>query len=350
MRVTSEEPLEFKFHWLNEKGQQAGLFRKRGRYDGETLVLDDARIPSSLIIETAVRDNCVAVAALTPQGTPATWLFGPSSKKLAARLKTALDVARSRVWAEMHRRELEERGRGGTFRAEECPHCGAMLVLTTMPRSPQLYCRFCQSLSTDSSEPDPVPGEAELRLCDECGMFSKPRRFTILYVYFLIFVYGWWSKATWRCPACMRGEAWKMLLGNLLFVVGVPVALAQLIRSYGMTDIGGPFRGLDKGNIKARKGDFEGALAQYRAILERVPHCAGLKYNLGLALLQQGDRQRAADSFHASLSDCSNYAPAYLQLRRLLEELGDAKRLQALKSIWEPADEEFQPQTAPVAP
>jgi len=30
----------------------------------------------------------------------------------------------------------------------------------------------------------------------------------------------------------MRGEAWKMFFGNLIFLLGVPVARIQLFRSY----------------------------------------------------------------------------------------------------------------------
>jgi tetratricopeptide (TPR) repeat protein len=166
-------------------------------------------------------------------------------------------------------------------------------------------------------------------------MYSKPRKFTIFYFYFLLVVYGFWSKPTWRCPACMRGVAWQMLFGNLLFVLGVPVAIVQLFRSYGFTELSGPFKGLDKGNIHARKGNFEAALMQYREIMNRVPNCAGLKYNLGLALLQQGDKSSAAKSFASALDDCANYAPAYQRLRPLCEELGDAPRLAALKAQWE---------------
>ena len=130
-----------------------------------------------------------------------------------------------------------------------------------------------------------------------------------------------------------------MLAANFVFVLGIPVALVQLFRSYGGTDLSGPFRGLDTGNIKARKGDVGGALQQYRTILERVPHCAGLKYNLGLALLQQGDRSRAADSFAAALEDCVNYVPAYAVVSPLYEELGETDRLAELPAEVEHGDE-----------
>jgi tetratricopeptide (TPR) repeat protein len=165
-------------------------------------------------------------------------------------------------------------------------------------------------------------------------MYSQPTKFTIFYFYFLLVVYGWWSKQTWRCKGCMRGEAWKMFFGNLLFVLGVPVAIVQLLRCYSGSVVGGVFRGLDAANLKARKGDVVGALTGYKAILERVPHSAGIKYNLALALLQQGDERRAAETFELALTDCVNYAPAYRVLSGLYAKLGDQARLKELQEMW----------------
>ena len=45
-----ELPLQFKFRWLNDEGQE-GLFarKKKGRFDGETLVLDDISISAHTV-------------------------------------------------------------------------------------------------------------------------------------------------------------------------------------------------------------------------------------------------------------------------------------------------------------
>lgn len=173
-------------------------------------------------------------------------------------------------------------------------------------------------------------------------MFSRPKRFTVFYFYFLIAVYGWHSRTTWRCPTCMRPDAWKMLLGNLPFVVGVPVAAVQIARSYSGDVGGGPFAGLDAGNRAARAGRFPAAIEKYRGILERHGHAAGVKYNLGLSLLKQGDKRRAAETFRLALEDCANYGPAYQRLRSLYEELGEREKLAALKAMWEDAEEQAE--------
>ena len=73
-----------------------------------------------------------------------------------------------------------------------------------------------------------------------------------------------------------------------------------------------------------------------------MPHSAGLKYNLGLALLKQGDTARAAETFQLALDDCSNYAPAYHVLSRCYEQLGETARLAELKAMWDDGSDEPQ--------
>jgi tetratricopeptide (TPR) repeat protein len=103
--------------------------------------------------------------------------------------------------------------------------------------------------------------------------------------------------------------------------------------------VGGAFTGLDRANLRARAGDLRGALEGYRRILERVPHSAGLKYNLGLALLKQGDTARAAETFQLALEDCANYGPAYQALTGCYQQLGETARLAELKALWEEPDD-----------
>lgn len=350
MSAELSEPLAFKFHLLNEQGQQTSLFRKRGSFDGETLLLDGVPIPAAGMLQTAIRENRMVVVYLTVDGGIAHVAFMPTTKKETDELKRRLDIARSATWAQMHREALTKRGRGDAYRDACCPRCTATVILTDMPPSPQLYCPFCDSLTTTDSIAGPIPGEESLRLCEECGMYSRPRKFTIFYFYFLLVVYGWWSRTTWRCPGCMRGQAWKMFFGNLLFLLGVPKAVAQLMRCYSGTVVGGAFRGLDGANLKARKGDVRGALAGYRSILERVPHSAGIKYNLALALLQQGDEPRAAEALELALADCANYVPAYQQLKGVYTRLGATERLQELTAMWEDVEEAQSEQDSDAAP
>lgn len=347
MTATAEQPLQFKFYWLDENGNQTGVLRKKGRFDGQMLQLDESEIPAVLLSEVVIRENRMVLTTYDENNQPiflAIMLSGGTSPR---ELKLALDAARSVQWAEFHREELVKEGRTDAFRSENCPCCGATLILTDMERTPQLYCHFCDTLTT-VTDPELAHQETDLRLCEECGMFSKPRKFTIFYFWCLLVVYGWKSASTYRCPACMRGEAWKMFFGNLVFLIGLPVAVVQLIRSYGGGIKSGPFAGLDAANMKAREGQLAEALGTYREILGRVPQSAGLKYNIGLALMQQQDIARAAESFRLSLEDCSNYAPAYGALCECYHLLGETQKLEALQKQWGQPDEE-EPLSRPAA-
>ena len=339
MPQSHDASLSFKFQWIDDNGNATGFLRKRGSFDGETLVLDDVEIPAGIMTQVETRDNRLIFAALTESGEPAVMAIN-LSRRAADELKTAIDISRSDVWADFHKQRLEENGRLAAYRDEECPSCGATLLLTDMPQTPQLFCHFCDTLTTIDPAVDPPAGERSLRICDECSMFSQPRKFTIFYFYFLLVIYGFSQRSTWRCPVCMRGDAWKMLFGNLIFVLGVPVAIVQLLRSYGGSVVGGSFKGLDTANLKARKGDLLGALDGYRTILHRVPHSAGVKFNLGRALLEQNETSRAAETFRLTLDDCSNYAPAYQLLVLCYEQLGETEKLEVLRQMWDDEDDD----------
>ncbi len=335
---------QFKFKFLNSQGQEEGFFSKKGSFDGETLQLDNAAIPVSAIVHLDNRDNRVVLAVAQKEGDPATVLFAVTSGSVAT-LKAALGKARSAVWADLHQSELKAKGRGSEFHAVDCPHCQATIDLTGHRQSPQVNCEFCHTVGTLHA---PNKEESQYRICDECGMFSKPRKFTIFYFYFLLVVYGWSSRSTWRCPACMRGDAWKMLFGNLIFVLGVPVAIVQLIRAYGGADLSAMYKGLDSANIKARKGNLEGAIGEYRRILETYPNAAGIKYNIGLAFTQQNQLNEAAITLQAALNDCCNYRPAATLLAHCYTQLGREEDLAALKSEWGHENAEEQDETAPL--
>lgn len=338
------EPLRFKFKWLDEQGNEAGFLSKKGSFDGQTLVLDDIQLPAACLRTVDNRGKRFVIATVDREGHTHQALFSVTSGSID-RLRTELGLCRSRAWAEAHREELAQAGRGHEFRSVICPHCQATIDLTSMPRTPQVYCPFCQTIGTLDSPQGPVKAEAQYRLCDTCGMYSKPRKFTIFYFYFLLVVYGFYQKETWRCPACMRGEAWKMLFGNLLFVIGVPVALVQLFRSYGGTDLGSLFSGLDAANLKARKGNIAGAIEGYRRILNEHPAAAGVKFNIGRAALSKNDLAGAAAILEHALRDCANYQPAAAALDGCYQRLGATEKLRELRKQWG-IEEEPAPQAS----
>lgn len=333
-------PYEFKFKFVNAEGQEEGFLSKKASFDGELLVLDEASIPVAALLEVDHRGNRMILGFVTDEDQPSHIVFAITSGS-APKLKELLGRARSEAWAKARREQLEKEGRGHEYHEVNCPHCDAVIDLTGKPESPQVSCDFCHTVGTIDDADGVIREESQYRLCDSCGMYSKPRKFTIFYFYFLLVVYGFRSSSTWRCPACMRPEAWKMLFGNLIFVLGVPVAIVQLIRSYGGTDIGSLYPGLDSANLKARGQNLEGAIAGYRKILEKQPNAAGVKYNIALAFLQRNELDNAAQMLEASLADCANYRPAANVLAGCYRELGRTEDLAILKAQWG-ADEEDQ--------
>ncbi|MEZ6131912.1 MAG: tetratricopeptide repeat protein [Planctomycetaceae bacterium] len=335
------EPMRFKFKYLNEQGQETGFFSRKGHFDGHTLVLDTTEIPASDIYEVDHRGNRMVLVEARDEQHPTTIVFAVNSGSVPD-LKQALGVARSAAAAARRKQQLTEQGLGNTFHEVVCPHCSATNDLTGFRDSPQISCQFCHAVATVAGAPEE---EKHYRLCDECGMYSKPRQFTVFYFYFLLVVYGWSSRQTWRCPGCMRGEAWKMLFGNLIFVLGVPVAIIQLIRAYGGTDLSSMYKGLDGANLKARSGRMEAAIVDYRRILERQPESAGVKYNIGLAFAQQNELQAAAKTLEAALNDCANYQPAANLLAHCYAQLGEDEKLADLRAEWGAEGDDVQEDT-----
>lgn len=329
------EDIRFYFKWVDQQGNEEWK-RRPGAFDGETLKLDNVEIPVLALVQVVIRGSRMAFSVALQDQPAALLVVGILSNSIPAKLKKALDLARSRVWADARREQLEAEGRGHEFRAWTCPHCEGTVDLTSMEETPQVYCRLCDSISTLAAEEALLRSERQFRLCDECGMYSKPRKFTIFY----FFLYAAFHKETWRCPACMRGDAWKMLAGNSIFLLGVPVALAQLYRSYGGTDRGSIYPNLDRANLKARGGKLEDAIADYRQILDEHVAAAGVMHNIGLAFLKQDDTVNAARTFELALRDCSNYQPAASALANCYEKLGETVKLAELKTRWGVGEQE----------
>jgi tetratricopeptide (TPR) repeat protein len=293
-------------------------------------VLGDLSLPAAIISSVDNRGRHVFIVVAGPGGQERRLLIKLTTGD-ADELKAELGRARARAWAQVHREELQEQERGGEYRDVICPHCQATVDLTGMSRSPQVYCPFCHRIGTLGAAPEALAAESRYRLCDVCGMYGKPRRFTIFYFYFLLVLVGIHRRITWRCPACMRVDAWKMLLGNLLFVIGVPVALVQLFRSYGGADFGGLYPGIHTANFKARRGDLARAIEGYRKILAEHPTAAGVKYNIGAAALAREDPAGAAGILEEALRDCSNYLPAARALERCYRRAGQEEKLRELR-------------------
>jgi hypothetical protein len=328
------ELITFKFRFVDAKGNPQGFLAKRGSFDGTNLVLAKETIPAAAIMGAASRVGRMLVRVDNgSEGVREIVMTVGSNRELSA-LLAAINRACSKGWAERERERLTAAGRGHEFRSEQCPGCSSTLILSRMAPTGQIYCTYCDTLTT--IEPGPLgqavqTAETAFRCCDRCGYYAKPSDFTTFYFYFLVVVYGFRYKQGRMCNTCMRAEGWKMLAFNAPFILGLFVAIPQLIRAYAGGSAFNPvFAGLDKGNAAAKAGKAEAALRQYAELEQRLGLCAGVRFNKGLALAKAQKIEEAALAFEEALEDCSNYTPAVMPLVRcyaVLKRDADAERL-----------------------
>jgi hypothetical protein len=324
------DAIRFKYKPLNAQGQESGFLSKKGEIREEELILDKSSIPLAAVAKAVRRSNRLVLVVAT-QNEPVTLAIA-ITKGRAETLKEAVDQLCSSRWAKAREDRLRAAGKGQAFRTETCPYCRSVIDLSGFESTPQMYCPFCETVVTIG--PGAPKDEKTYRFCDQCGYYGQPKPFTTFYFIFLIVAVHYRYRTTTRCNACMRSEAWKMVLGNGLFILGLPFALVQLGRAYlGGATFSSTFSGLDGANSAARRGRPEKAEAAYQAILGRAGRAAGIRYNQALSQLGK-EPARAAVLAHSALEECSNYSPAADLTIQALSRMGRKEEAEAFKKSW----------------
>ena len=255
---------------------------------------------------------------------------------LQKKLMRQLNAISSRRILDMRKEIAGDEGKTLNLRTMECPDCSAMLDITDFEDTQQMYCHYCDTIVTKRGQrPE---GERKMSNCDECNYYAAPVKFTEFYFYFLVVIYGWRYNQRYMCHSCMRAVAWKMFFANLLFILGIPVAIIQLIRSHKG---GGPFAGLDRANHHAKKGRLGAAMRAYRE-LDQQRKNAGVSFNMAMANLAAGKSTEAIAMLEKSLAECSNYAPAYALLSELYKDNNEDAKLKALQKVWGDDEEDAE--------
>lgn len=325
--------LEFKYKDLTANGQEAGLFSKKGSVTDDAVTFEGNPIPIAAILKTARRQDRL-ILSFVGQREPVVTIAVAVKGKGPEPVKRTIDLLCSKRWVDVKRKSLAEKGRAAELRTEPCPHCDCAVDLTGFATTPQLFCPFCETLVTRDETLRPKD-EPTYRLCDHCGLYSQPKTFTTFYFVFLFVVYWFSHRTDTRCNACMRGEAWKMLFANLLFVLGIPSALWQLVRAYaGGSTLSPAFAGLDAANAQARKGNAAAADALYEKLLDRLGASAGVRRNRALARFGAQNVDGALAEALLALKDCSNYAPVASLVAELLNRLGRKEEAEAFVKKW----------------
>ena len=229
------------------------------------------------------------------------------------KIKRVIDKHSSAISTREHKKQLEAQGQGAAFRSQLCAHCGSTINLSGLPETAYYFCPFCESVYLAGGAI--VNKGDEYCTCDECDLFGHVQEYKIFYFYFLLVIYGWRSQQRFLCDGCARGELLKTLLCNLFFILGVPVSLWGLFRSYSGQDP--RFGELLEANDYAREGKADLAGNIYQQIAGKNPMHPGLAMNKGVAHLHGNNVNGAIESFSAALETCSNYVPAIRLLQRM---------------------------------
>ena len=310
---------EFRFLWLNDAGETIGYRRQTGRLHEDAIELAHYRFPFDAIREAYVNQDALCFQVQSDSAAPVSLIIRPWRLKPNT-IKHRIDQWRSRQDA--HRLlESEPFASDQDLPIVECPHCQSIVVVSHHSMTPQTYCPHCESLFTAERTDEPNNTAARMidgcRICERCGLFGPPHELLQFYFYFLYVDYGLHFQRIDGCRVCMKGEAWRMLLLNGPFLIGVPWSVTQLWRTYRSSKRFQAFQGIDRANQCVQRGDLAGALQGYSRIMERIPVCAGLKYNLAKCLESLGRFEEAQAVYQDALLDCANYRPAQEGLERV---------------------------------
>ena len=92
------------------------------------------------------------------------------------------------------------------------------------------------------------------------------------------------------------------------------------------------------GMEKGIQGDYQGAIAEFTAVIRRHPQEPEAYYNRGIARGKIGDRQRAMTDYNQAILLNPNFAEAYAERGLLHWELGNQ---QSALADWQKAAELF---------
>ena len=323
--------LKFRFQYVNQSGKVVGWRSVRGSLTEESIQLKGEILNYQAILHSTCRDRRL-ILTVNPQKVSSAEI----AKHLISGKVLALEITRakaidlevyinrisSRYLAETHREELEREGKGREFHSVSCPHCKATVDLSLLNKTPYVYCRFCETIFQERR--DLITVGRTYRLCDECGWFDRVQGYTEFYFYFLLVVYGFSWKRRHLCDNCVNQVFWKVLLTNLIFVLGIFPAFWMKIKSLmGRTK---ELKNLAKANALGKQGKCDQADTIYAELHEHYPKHPGLLLSQSLSYLKGQDAQKTWRLLEDSLQSCSNYAPAVRVMNRLQDAVSKSSK------------------------
>jgi hypothetical protein len=311
----------------------AGLFASKGTFDDKVLDLGWEKIPIEVIDKTYGHFQRCCIIKTNEEIV----LAEITNNKLMQDLVKTVNAAASSAKAEKCKaaRGTEK------FVSKTCPYCCSTIVLSDFEESPQVYCRYCNTIFPKSGQVQ--EGEQDLDICSRCGFYSKPEDFFYMYIYFLLFVYAFETKQRVLCKGCEKEKAKRSCCMNSFTLIGLACALASMCKANQVQDMPAALAELDSANMLVKKGakkcdtnSVNEGIRIYNEILNTNKVNAGVHYNLGLAYIVLKDYMHAAEAFEGALTDCSNYEPAVGVLIGCYEEMGgNSRKIAELKDLFD---------------
>ena len=313
--------ISFNFTFDIKDGMEFTWNGAKGIVNDQELVLGETGMSLAAVAETLARPERLIIAlrdgAQVPQELHKRINEGVLVLNIltndSLKIKRHIDRFASAIAARMHKEQLDAAGQTAAFRSTLCPYCQATINLTGFAETAYFYCPYCESLYLTGGAL--ISKGDDYCVCDECEMFGRVQEYKIFYFYFLLVVYGWRSQQRCLCDGCARSALLKALLINLIFILGVPVALWGLMRSYMGQDP--RFEQLLEANDYARDGSPDLAGNLYQAMSGKNPMNPAFAMNKALGHLHLNDANGAVQSLSTALTSCSNYIPAIRILQRI---------------------------------
>ncbi len=193
-----------------------------------------------------------------------------------------------------------------------CPVC-EMKIITRDKRCNYFYCKFCYSIFDQNLKV--VSNGKILKKCPECGYYGRIKKYQEFYFVFLFMFIAWHEKEVFLCDNCAMDLGWRMLLGNLLFLLGIPPTIAVFIETKRKrTEY---VKNLIKGTKYCKRGKLHQADEYYNNLSKYYQEQPGLLYNLALSALQSGDLVNSRTNLQRSINACPTYQPALSLIKKV---------------------------------
>lgn len=269
------------------------------------------------ILWTDLRGIGVNIGYSDQDGQPDSIAFAPShligNKKIALEFKKKLDLAVARV-------QLEARKNSGqNIAVQICPRCESLIDITDNSGAVQIFCPSCTLIFQSNADKLSADTQKIYGFCEGCCRYASVQNYAISRlssVLVVMFIKGFNGKL---CPTCARKKSWEYLWKSMALgwwswsgVIANPIVICRdlinLIRSWlAYRRLPDEFsKKLQAANDLSKRGDAVESTRTYKEVLALNKDHAGVIFNLGLALYDQGKPEEARLVLDQSLKYCPN--------------------------------------------